>query len=222
MAAQRQDASRHDLVILVHGLWMHGLVCAPLAGRLRRRGFRVALFSYRSLRWGMADIGVRLHAYARTRPEARIHFVGHSLGGLVILSMLARYRDLPVGRVILLGSPCNDCESARQLGKRRGGELLLGRALRDWTPADGEAVARRVPVGIVAGTRRFGIGCLFATLDDDNDGVVRVAETCLPGRADHVIVPVSHSGMLLSRRVADEVFHFLHKGHFTPAEPAHR
>jgi len=193
---------------------MHGVVCAALAHRLRRAGYRVALFSYRSVRWGMSDIGARLHARALASGAGRLHFVGHSLGGLVILSTLARFLDLHVGRVILLGSPCTDCETARQLGARRGGPLLLGRALHDWSPADGEAVARRVPVGVIAGTRRIGMGALLARLEGANDGVVRVEETQLPGIADHLVMRVSHSGLLLSGRVADQVLRFLRDGRF--------
>lgn len=232
MAPLRQDASRTDLVILVHGLWMHGVANALLAHRLRRDGLRVALFSYRSLRWTMAEIGERLHARVRAHcapagpaeagirlqeasaSAARIHFVGHSLGGLVILSMLARHPELPAGRVVLLGSPCTDCAAARQLRARAGGRLLLGRALAGWSPADGEAVARRLPVGILAGTRRFGLGPLFARLDGANDGAVMVAETRLPGCADHLALPVSHSGLLVSRQVAAQVLRFLREGRF--------
>ena len=209
-----QGAGRQDLVILVHGLWMHGLVCASLAHRLRRAGFRVALFSYRSLRWSLNDIGDRLHAYAHPHAAAPVHFVGHSLGGLVILNMLARYRAFPAGRVVLLGSPCNDCESARQLGARRGGNLLLGRALRDWSLAQGEAVARQVPVGIVAGTRRIGMGRFLVSLAGPNDGVVLVSETAQRGAADRLVLAVSHSGLLLSRIVAEQTVRFLDEGRF--------
>ncbi|MCC7546657.1 MAG: hypothetical protein IT532_02720 [Burkholderiales bacterium] len=214
MTPPRRDASSTDLVILVHGLWMHGVVCTALAYRLRRGGHRVALFSYRSLRWAMNDIAVRLHAYTVARQPARVHFAGHSLGGLVILSMLSRFHDLPAGRVVLLGSPCTECEAARQLGRRRGGGVLLGRALHGWSSSEGEAVARVVPVGIVAGTRRIGMGSLLATLHGPNDGVVRVEETRLPGIADHLVMPVSHSGLLLSRAVADQVLCFLREGRF--------
>lgn len=214
MAQFRQHDRKQDLVILVHGLWMHGAVCAPLAYRLRRAGFRVALFSYRSLRESLDDIGDRLHAYALHRAPARVHFVGHSLGGLVILNMLARFRDLPSGRTVLLGSPCNDCETARQLSARSVGSLLLGRALRDWSPPQGEEAARRVSVGVLAGTRRIGMGRFLVSLRGANDGVVLVDETALRGAADHLTLAVSHSGMLLSKAVAEQTVRFLREGAF--------
>jgi len=216
MASELQNSSTNDdLVIVVHGLWMHGVACAVLAQRLRHHGFRVETFSYPSVRWAMSDIAARLHDFARRRPAQRLHFVGHSLGGLVILNMLSAWTDLPPGRVVLLGSPCTDCESARQLGARSGGRLVLGRALHGWACEDGEAVAHRLPVGVIAGTRRIGMGRLFVRLSGPNDGVVTVDETRLPGRAAHRVMPVSHSGMLVSSGVAEQVVCFLREGRFT-------
>jgi len=215
MASELQKSSTNDLVILVHGLWMHGMACAMLAHRLRRAGYRVETFSYSSVRWEMADIAERLHEYARRRSAPHLHFVGHSLGGLVILNMLNAWSDLPPGRVVLLGSPCTDCESARQLAVRSGGRLVLGRALHGWSCEDGEAVAQRLPVGVIAGTRRIGMGRLFVRLNGPNDGVVTVEETRLAGRAAHRVMPVSHSGMLVSAAVAKQVICFLREGRFT-------
>jgi len=215
MAPVLQNSSTNDLVIVVHGLWMHGLACAVLAHRLRHGGFRVETFSYPSVRWPLSVIAARLHDFARSRSTQRVHFVGHSLGGLVILNMLSAWTDLPPGRVVLLGSPCTDCESARQLGARSGGRLVLGRALHGWSCEDGEAVAHRLPVGVIAGTRRIGMGRLFVRLSGPNDGVVTVEETRLPGRAAHRVMPVSHSGMLVSSAVAEQVVCFLREGRFT-------
>ncbi|MCW5621292.1 MAG: hypothetical protein KIS79_09330 [Burkholderiales bacterium] len=217
-ASASSTSRRNELVIIVHGLWMHGIACALLARRLRRRGYRVGMFSYRSTRWALSEIAARLHAYARAQHPVRVHFVGHSLGGLAVLSMLHDCADLPLGRVVLLGSPCNDCEAARQLAARRGGPALLGRALHDWRREAGEAVAHRVPVAMIAGTRRFGLGSVLVRLTAPNDGVVTLEETRLAGLADHLVLPVTHSGMILSGLVADQVAQFLAAGRFTHSE----
>jgi hypothetical protein len=92
--------------------------------------------------------------------------------------------------------------------------LLLGAALPQWTPAEAPPTLRRIETGAIAGTRRFGVGSLLLRLPRRNDGVVMVDETVLPGMADHLVLPVSHSGILVSRRVADEVAAFLRTGRF--------
>ncbi|HYC10462.1 MAG TPA: hypothetical protein VEC10_12545, partial [Steroidobacteraceae bacterium] len=69
--------------------------------------------------------------------------------------------------------------------------------------------------GIVAGTQRIGFGQLIAGFDEDNDGTVAVSETRMPGAADHIVLPVSHFGMLVSGRVAHETGLFLTQGRFS-------
>jgi hypothetical protein len=70
-------------------------------------------------------------------------------------------------------------------------------------------------LGIIAGTRRAGLGQLIARFDEDCDGTVAVSETRLPGATDHITLPVSHMGMLLSARVAHEAGGFLTNGRFS-------
>ncbi|MBV9725075.1 MAG: alpha/beta hydrolase, partial [Gammaproteobacteria bacterium] len=78
---------------------------------------------------------------------------------------------------------------------------------RRWTQAR--------PLGIVAGSQRIGLGQLLAHFEEDNDGTVAVSETRMAGASDHIVLPVSHLGMLLSTRVAEETGRFLTHGHFS-------
>jgi pimeloyl-ACP methyl ester carboxylesterase len=213
-AEQHGAAAAGDLVVLVHGLWMAAPVCALLARRLRARGFDVVSFSYRSVRHTLEQSADRLHTFVAARRPARVHFVGHSLGGLLVLCALARHPDLPAGRAVLLGSPCNGCTAADQLQRSARGRLVLGSALPGWKPQWAHAVTGRMEVGSLAGTARLGIGMLLVRLEGENDGVVLVRETRLPGLRDHVVVPVTHSGMLVSARVAEQVIAFLTRGRF--------
>jgi hypothetical protein len=119
--------------------------------------------------------------------------------------------------VVLLGSPCNGCGAADQLSRTRSGQLLLGRALPQWRLEDGVTVTSRTQVGAVAGTRRLGIGIFLVKLTSPNDGVVTVDETRIPGLTDHIILPVTHSGMIVSGRVARQVCSFLQSGTFSHA-----
>jgi pimeloyl-ACP methyl ester carboxylesterase len=206
-----------DQVVLVHGLWMTGAVCALLARRLRACGFQPLLFSYPSVRITLEQVAQRLGRFVRERADAPAHFVGHSLGGLVVLELLAREPQLAAKRAVLLGSPSTSSLAAQQLTGSRVGRILAGRALPQWRAERGADVATRVEIGAIAGTLRFGIASLVLELPRPNDGAVTVAETRLPGLRDHLVLSVTHTGLLVSARVAREVCAFLQNGHFTRA-----
>jgi pimeloyl-ACP methyl ester carboxylesterase len=216
MISPRHPATPPDsgLVVLIHGLWMGAPACALLGHRLRAHGYAVHAFPYRSVRQTLEESAARLHAWVKSQSPALVHLVGHSLGGLVALRAVAQHPDLPVGRIVLLGSPCNGCAAADQLLPSPQGRWLVGNALPGWRAGFGEAAARRCQVGAIAGTRRLGLGMLMVRLDGPNDGVVRVAETWLPGFADRVVLPVTHSGMLVARSVAEQAAAFLAQGRF--------
>jgi pimeloyl-ACP methyl ester carboxylesterase len=206
-----------DLVVIVHGLWMHGAVYALLGVRLRACGFQPALFSYRSITLSLDEIGRRLARFVEARRAPRVHFVGHSLGGLVVLNMLAQERALPTGRVVLLGSPACGSQAVEQLRRTRAGRALLGKALPEWRPELARQAAGRAQIGSIAGTVRMGIGSLVVHLSAPNDGVVAVEETRLQGVADHIVMRTSHSGMAVSPHVARQICQFLQHGRFSHA-----
>jgi pimeloyl-ACP methyl ester carboxylesterase len=206
---------RDEKVVLVHGLWMTGAVCALLARRLRACGFEPLLFSYPSVRVTLEQVAQRLERFVHERSPGPVHFVGHSLGGLVVLELLARAPSVPAGRVVLLGSPSTSSLAAEQLVGSRAGRMLAGSALPQWRAERGLEVARRVETGAIAGTARFGVASLVVTLPRPNDGAVTVAETQLPGLRDHLVLHVTHSGLLVSARVARQVCAFLTHGRFT-------
>ena len=90
-------------IVLVHGVWAPGLVMMPLGALLAREGFRCHRFNYRGAGRPLAANADALARFARSVGPA--HFVGHSLGGLVILRSLHQHPELAVGNVVLLGTP---------------------------------------------------------------------------------------------------------------------
>jgi pimeloyl-ACP methyl ester carboxylesterase len=146
-----------------------------------------------------------------------LHFVGHSLGGALILTMLARQEEPRVGRVVLLGSPCGGSYCARVLQGIPVLRTILGRSIRDWLASALPKLPAQVPVGVLAGTRSIGLGRLVPGLPRPNDGVVAVTETRLPGSADAITLRVAHAEMLASRACAEQVVAFLHQGRFRHA-----
>ncbi len=197
-------------VVLVHGLWMPAAVMWPLQRRLERRGFAVTRFGYPSLR---APLAANARALARHATEfGRVRFVGHSLGGLVVLAALPLLGGR-ADRAVLMGSPTAACHCASVAQRVGALRRLVGRSLRDWFAAPA-AVPAGVEVGVISGSAPWGIGRLIPGLPRPNDGVVAVAETRLDAARDAVCLPVTHSQMLLSGRCAREAAHFLRHGRF--------
>jgi pimeloyl-ACP methyl ester carboxylesterase len=199
-------------IVLVHGLWVPGIVMQPLAARLARAGYRCHSFSYMGAARPLAAHAERLARYAREVGPA--HFIGHSLGGLVVLEALNAHADVAAGRVVLLGTAAGGCFAGRRLARHGPGRWFLGQSEALWR--EGRAAHWRRPeaLGVLAGSLPLGLGRLFGPLPGVNDGVVRLEETAVEGMADRVVLPVGHSAMLISARVAAQVRAFLADGKF--------
>lgn len=197
-------------VVLLHGLWMPRASMAVVARRLSRAGYAPSLFGYPTVRHGPDEAIPRLAARLR---ERRAHVVAHSLGGLIALETLHRHHDVPVGRVVCLGSPLHGSAAADGLAHHQWGAFALGRSaalLREGCAA----CADGVEVGVVAGRKPLGLGQLFGGFDGDSDGTVAVEETRIDGLADHVTVVASHTGLVLSAAAAAQAIAFLRDGRF--------
>ena len=201
-------------VVLVHGLWNRGWMMTTMAKRLRALGHHVRVFSYPTRAADLDGHADALHAFVHNGPPREgVHFVGHSMGGLVILNMLSRYDDLPPGRVVLMGTPVKGSAVVRRLAKLPAQDFIFGKArgglLRgyQYSPEGREA-------GMIRGTRPFGFGRIAGRHAEPNDGSVRVSETELEGLSDTVELDVAHSEMLFSKNVVRQVEHFLRYGKF--------
>jgi pimeloyl-ACP methyl ester carboxylesterase len=212
-----------EVVILVHGLWVHGFVMTLMRRRIARCGYRVESYSYPSVRITLTENAERLAHYCRGIGAETLHLAGHSLGGLVILRMLERAPELKVGRIVLFGTPVAGSLSARRLRRLPGGGAALGKSLGEWQERAGSGRPAQHDIGVIAGSLGIGLGRLVAPdLEKPNDGVVSVAETRLPEMRDHVILKVNHTGMLLSRAVARQMCEFLRHGAFLHESGTHK
>lgn len=209
-------------VVLLHGLARSSWSMAPLAYRLRAAGYATLSLDYPSRRYDLATIAESLaddvDAFA-AHCGGPVHFVTHSMGGLVVRMMLARRRPKQLGRVVMLCPPNQGSELADLLARVPLYRRLLG-------PAAAQLVTRRdaaladllrpadYPVGVIAGTRSlYPVASLL--LPRPNDGRVSVATTKLDGMVDHLSLPLPHMAMMLSRRVAGATLCFLQTERFT-------
>jgi pimeloyl-ACP methyl ester carboxylesterase len=208
------NPSQARTVVLVHGLWFGAWSLRLLQRRLRKAGFATCRFRYPSTRHGQDQHAAALGDFLSSRGLAAPDFVAHSLGGLVTLRMLADRPELPAGRIVLLGSPLKGSVVARKSTRIRGFARLLGK-VRPALVEGFSRLPRGWQTGMIAGSRSFGLGLLVGGTAGAGDGTVAVRETRAEGLRNHLVLPVTHTGMLFSRAVARQVSGFLRSGSFS-------
>jgi pimeloyl-ACP methyl ester carboxylesterase len=206
-------------VILVHGLWMGGWAMSWLAHELRQAGFEPDSLSYESVRGTLEEHVARLRQcieqLSAQHGRAPIHLIGHSMGGVVVLRALAEEAlARQAGRVVLLGTPARGSQAARAFEAQPWGSALLGHSRELWRSPFPCVIAPSLEVAAIAGDEPFGLGPLFVSLPSPSDGVVTVEETRIDGLRDHRVLHVSHTGMLVSREVAQFSATFIRTGRF--------
>lgn len=208
-----------EVVVCVHGLWVNGMDMFLLRHRLSRY-FETHQFSYSSVLNSPAENAKALQAYVYGIEAETVHFVAHSLGGLVVRHLLHSYPAQRPGRIVTLGTPHRGSYSADQFASFPPGRFLLGKSVAGGLSGELPAWSGQAELGSIAGTLRFGMGVLIPGLPAPNDGTVSVAETRLEGMKAHLCLPLSHFGLLFSMTAARHIVNFLQTGKFQiPACP---
>ncbi len=206
----------HTAVVFIHGLWLTGVESTLLRRRIAAElSCETCAYHYPSVTASMPDVLAGLHKCVSALNAETLHLIGHSLGGIVALRYLESRRELPPGRAVLLGSPIAGSRAAQGLARWPIGAAMLGRNIEAEVlrPTSRQWDGRR-DLGVIAGDLSLGLGRLLTDLGGPNDGTVSVAETRLPGATDHIVLPISHTGMLFSTTVAHQVAQFLAGGRF--------
>jgi pimeloyl-ACP methyl ester carboxylesterase len=210
-------------VVLLHGLGRTDRAMRPLADALTRAGYRVHNLAYPSLAKApglVTDIAAQVDACC-ARAE-RLHFVTHSLGGLLVRALLAERAVPNLGRVVMLAPPNNGSEYgdlARE-ASASSSELVPAIAALGTDPG---GFARTLPaphyeLGVIAGTRSVNPLDL-SLVEGESDGAVSVASTQIPGMRDFLALDATHSSIRRKPEVHAEVIAFLRDGRFA-REPA--
>jgi len=212
-----------ETIILVHGLWMTGIEMTMLRHRLQKDyGFNCVQFSYHSVTGEIHHHVERLRELAQQQQCERLHFIGHSLGGVITYKVLESTNDLIGGRAVFLGSPMQGSTAVDAMSRWTLGRVAIGSAVcKELMTTEPRHWDGRRDIGIIAGSVEMGFGRLFSDkLVSDSDGTVLIAETQLNGAKDNIVLPVTHTSMVFSPIVTTQIVNFLRDGKFNHSNVA--
>jgi len=203
-----------ETIVLVHGLWMNSAEMALLSRRMRKYGYKTERFSYNSLQKTPQQNAAALAEFVRQLQTPVVHFICHSLGGIVVRHLFNDFPAQRPGRIVTLGTPHNASFCAHRLVRVLPGRILLGKSITNGLLGNIPPWQQTHELGSIAGTLGWGLGRLLLRMPAPNDGVVAVEETRFEGMRDHATVKASHIGLLLSSRAAGLCNTFIQNGTF--------
>ena len=225
----KENQAKDDVsewVILLHGLGRFRQSMRGLEQHLKRLGYLTINLAYPSTTKTIETIAETHLARAVQGCEAqragKIHFVGHSLGGLIVRQYLQQH-SIPEGsRLVMLSPPNQGSELVDLLMKVPLYRWITGPAGQEIGRGPESVVNRLKPVeidvGVIAGN--LSINLVFsAFMDGPDDGMVSVKSTMLPEMRDFIIVPNTHTFIMKDPMVMRQVSHFLKHGRFDHSEP---
>lgn len=212
-----------ETVVLLHGLGRTDRSMGPLEDRLSSAGFLVHSISYPSMRLSLPELTAFIEQELATccGASSRLHFVTHSLGGILVRAYLAERRPSHMGRVVMIAPPNRGSEISDLIRRSCLLRVVLG-PIAPQLGTEEDSFPNRLPppwfdLGIIAGIDSFNpVGGLL--VPSPSDGIVSVASTQLAGMADFVTVRESHTHIMRSKDVADYVIRFLQTGRFRSGE----
>ena len=201
-------------VVIVHGILMPCAQLLPMQKRLEKHGFRAYRFCYKTITRTMTENATALNAFLARKGLENCHFVGHSMGGLVIHAFLQSRPDFPACRAVALGSPFGGSVVARQLVRWPLTRPVIGKKAESSLTAGADAWPEKCRLGVIAGDKPVGIGALLAKIPKPHDGVVSLAETAIPGMAERIVIHTNHISLMFSPEAAKLTIRFLENGCF--------
>lgn len=211
-----------DCVVLLHGLARSAISMNPMQRALTAEGFETANIDYASREHTVEELAEivipqGLEACRAKDDVGHIHFVTHSLGGILLRQYLSMHPIPDLGRVVMLGPPNQGSVAVDELRDVPGFDWLNGPAGLQLGKGEDSVPLKLGPatfeLGVIAGNRTID-PITSSVLENPDDGRVSVEDTRLDGMADFVVVEHSHAFMMRMRRPIELTIRFLNSGSF--------
>lgn len=216
-----QVSSDQETVILLHGMWRNARAMNRLEAGLRAAGYRTVNVSYPSTDFGIEELAVRfLHPAVERVIGGRVHFVTHSMGGILARYYLETHPVKNLGRVVMLAPPNQGVEMADRYGHWSVVRWATGPAGRQLGTGDASLPRALGPVdfdlGVIAGTK--GRNIFSCMIPGQDDGLVSVESTKVAGMRDFLVLDQNHYWLKRDETAIQETIHFLKDGSFSHAD----
>lgn len=217
-----------ETIVILHGIGHSRLNMAITEMALKEQGYDTLNISYPSLKHDIATLSGfvhdRLDLAGVWNKSAKVHFVTHSMGGLVTRTYLEKYKeDIPhdkLGRVVMLAPPNGGSEVADLLKNFPPYQWVFGPAGQELTTENQtkNGIRPYYDLGIIAGTKEWPYIVAAFVIPGQSDGRVALEKTKLEGMKDHLTLPATHSFISWKPDVHKQIVYFLRNGEFEHAE----
>jgi triacylglycerol esterase/lipase EstA (alpha/beta hydrolase family) len=219
-----EQGSRGEGVVLLHGIARTSASMRLMQRTAEAAGFATLNLDYPSRKQCLQDLAEAIHPPIEAFADGRtgsVHFLTHSMGGLLTRVYLARHRPARLGRVVMLAPPNRGSEMADLLSDSYPYRTFYGPAGKQLVTAQGEALLADLgtvdyTLGVIAGDWTID-PISWLLIPGANDGKVAVDRTRIEGVSDHIVLHTSHTTMLLNVKVAEQAVAFLKTGRFRRA-----
>lgn len=207
-----------ECVVLLHGLARGTGSMKILEWVLERDGYQVVNRGYPSTEAPVARLADYIGPAVAECGLQPVHFVTHSMGGIILRKWLTGNAPAVMGRVVMLAPPNQGSELVDVFGDWAVFDWMNGPAGDQLGTGPGSLPRRlppvNVPVGVIAGSLSSNPVSAHI-LPGPDDGKVSVASTFVAGQADHLTVPITHTFIMDDPRVIGQVQAFLRNGRFS-------
>jgi len=221
---QESPSRKDDYVVLLHGLTRTNRSMAKLEKKLSQYGYKIINLDYPSTKHSIEFLAEEYFSRVVERfskvPGTKIHFVTHSLGGIIVRYYLKHHQLSNLGRVVMLSPPNQGSEAVDYMKDTLIFKKINGPAGQQLGTDKDSVPLKLGPVdfelGVITGNRTFD-PVFSMVIPGPDDGKVSVKRAKVAGMADFLVLPYSHTFIMQKEDVIEQVIHFLEHGSFRHA-----